>query len=47
MAFLLVAVKLAEQSPKMYGTDAMTPRAWLAVQTSTIRLGNAIAQVAA
>jgi F420-dependent oxidoreductase-like protein len=46
-------VKLAEKrgydsvwTAEAYGSDAMTPLAWIAAQTSRIRLGTAIAQVA-
>ena len=46
-------VKLAERrgydsvwTAEAYGSDAMTPLAWIAAQTSRIRLGTAIAQVA-
>ncbi len=46
-------VRLAEKlgydsvwTAEAYGSDAMTPLAWIAAQTSRIRLGTAIAQVA-
>jgi F420-dependent oxidoreductase-like protein len=52
--FSIDLVKLAERrgydavwTAEAYGSDAMTPLAWIAAQTSRIRLGTAIAQLAA
>src|SRR6516162_6113910 len=51
--FPIDLVKLAEKlgydsvwTSEAYGSDAMTPLAWIAAQTSRIRLGTSIAQVA-
>jgi F420-dependent oxidoreductase-like protein len=51
--FSIDQVKLAEKlgydsvwTSEAYGSDAMTPLAWIAGQTSRIRLGTAIAQLA-
>jgi F420-dependent oxidoreductase-like protein len=53
VGFPIDLVKLAEKlgydsvwTSEAYGSDAMTPLAWIAAQTSRIRLGTAIAQVA-
>ncbi|MEE3326420.1 MAG: LLM class flavin-dependent oxidoreductase, partial [Myxococcota bacterium] len=47
----LETVKLAERlgydavfTAEAYGSDAITPLAWLAAQTETIRLGTAVIQ---
>jgi F420-dependent oxidoreductase-like protein len=52
--FPIDQVKLAEKlgydsvwTAEAYGSDAMTPLAWIAAQTSRIRLGTGIAQLAA
>jgi F420-dependent oxidoreductase-like protein len=54
VSFPVSRVKLAEKlgydsvwTAEAYGSDAMTPLAWIAAQTSRIRLGTAIAQLAA
>jgi F420-dependent oxidoreductase-like protein len=54
VGFPIDHVKLAEKlgydsvwTAEAYGSDAMTPLAWVAAQTSRIRLGTAIAQLAA
>jgi len=51
--FRIDLVKLAEKlgydsvwTSEAYGSDAMTPLAWIAAQTSRIRLGTSIAQLA-
>src|SRR5258706_15908548 len=51
--FPIDLVKRAEElgydsvwTSEAYGSDAMTPLAWIAAQTSRIRLGTAIAQLA-
>ena len=51
--FSIDLVKLAEElgydsvwTAEAYGSDAMTPLAWIAAQTSRIRLGTGIAQLA-
>src|SRR5258707_9492260 len=51
--FPIDLVKRAEElgydsvwNSEAYGSDAMTPLAWIAAQTSRIRLGTAIAQLA-
>jgi F420-dependent oxidoreductase-like protein len=53
VSFPIDLVKLAERmgydsvwTSEAYGSDAMTPLAWIAAQTSRIRLGTAIAQLA-
>jgi F420-dependent oxidoreductase-like protein len=53
VSFSIDQVKLAEKlgydsvwTSEAYGSDAMTPLAWIAAQTSRIRLGTAIAQLA-
>jgi F420-dependent oxidoreductase-like protein len=54
VGFPIDQVKLAEKlgydsvwTAEAYGSDAMTPLAWIAAQTSRIRLGTGIAQLAA
>lgn len=54
LEFPIDLVKIAEKhgydsvwTAEAYGSDAMTPLAWIAAQTSRIRLGTAIAQLAA
>ena len=53
VSFPIDLVKLAEKlgydsvwTAEAYGSDAMTPLAWIAAQTSRIRLGTGIAQLA-